>query len=54
MPSSFHLYNFAVKAKLNMGHTVFHRVSALEDGSEEWTTKGMRCEEKEPGRAKRK
>jgi len=31
----------------------FRSVAALEEGSEEWVTKGMRCEE-EPGRAKRK
>jgi len=23
--------------------------AAMEEGSEEWETKGMRCEEKEPG-----
>ena len=35
-------------------HCFFRSVAALEEGSEEWVTKGMRCEEKEPGRAKRK
>ena len=58
MPSSFHMYNLLYcKSRVKhgfVGHTIFRSVAALEEGSEEWAAKGMRCQEKEPGRAKRK
>ena len=28
---------------------MYFRAAAMEEGSEEWETKGMRCEEKETG-----
>jgi len=34
---------------LNIKILYYFCAAALEEGSEEWETKGMRCEEKEPG-----